>query len=382
MLPIAYATRNLLRDPSRLLQKVIGAALVVFLVLAASAFNDGMVRLLSASGSPHNVMLIGSGSEEAVERSELSPRVETLAAAGIQGIAKVLGTPAVSGEIHYMGKVFTPDGGGSQGLLRGVTPEAFLVHQEVQLLEGRPPGSGEVMVGRYAHRLLGLDETALEIGQELYFEEMRFRIVGRFAAPGTVMESELWLERSDLQTAIQRDELSCVVIRMEELGNHGAAQLFAKQRFDLEISAVRETVYYARLSEFFGPIRGMVWLTAALIGAGAVFGGFNVFYAAYASRVREMATLQAVGFSRFAILVSMITESLLTTFSGTLLATWLAIWLIEGVTVQFSVGAFELLLSAPVVLAGLLTGLALGFFGCLPPAWRCLCMPLPAALRS
>ena len=46
MLPFSYATRNLLRDPTRMLQKIGGAALVVFLIFAAGAFNDGMKRVL------------------------------------------------------------------------------------------------------------------------------------------------------------------------------------------------------------------------------------------------------------------------------------------------------------------------------------------------
>jgi len=40
----------------------------------------------------------------------------------------------------------------------------------------------------------------------------------------------------------------------------------------------------------------MTWITAGLIAAGALFGGINTLYAAFASRVREMATLQAIGF--------------------------------------------------------------------------------------
>ena len=68
MLPFTYAVRNLFRDPSRLAQTVGGSALVVLLLVAAVALNEGMDRVLSSSGSPKNVILAGKRSEESIER--------------------------------------------------------------------------------------------------------------------------------------------------------------------------------------------------------------------------------------------------------------------------------------------------------------------------
>ena len=114
LLPFAYATRNLLRDIPRLLQKIVGSGVVVFLILAAGAFNEGMKSLLRASGSSNNVVLLSAGSEESVERSEIDLQVESLAAAGIRGIESRLGQPAVSGEVHFMGALATAGGGRSR----------------------------------------------------------------------------------------------------------------------------------------------------------------------------------------------------------------------------------------------------------------------------
>ncbi|ADE53072.1 ABC transporter permease [Coraliomargarita akajimensis] len=381
-LPFAYATRNLLRDIPRLLQKIGGSAIVVFLVLAAGAFNEGMKSVLRASGSAHNVILLSAGSEESVERGEIDVQVETLAAAGIRGIESRMGQPAVSGEIHFMGELATATGGERQSLLRGITPSAFEVHREVRILEGDFPASGEVLAGRLVHHTLGVSADAIKPGAEISFEGQRFRISGIFEAPGTVMESEVWFDRNDLMTLTQRDSLSCVIIRMESSDRFPAADLFAKQRLDLELSAIPEVEYYERLSGFFAPIRAMTWLTAGLIAAGAIFGGFNLLYAAFASRIRELATLQAIGFRRVAVFISLVQESLLATLSGTLLAAFLAVFFLEGRAVHFSIGTFSLELSSPVILAGLLMGLLLGLLGAVPPAIRCLAAPLPSTLRS
>ena len=80
MLPFTYAVRNLFRDPARLLQTVGGAALVVFLLMTAAALNQGMNEVLSASGSPKNVILMGKGSEESIERSEVHLKAESIPA--------------------------------------------------------------------------------------------------------------------------------------------------------------------------------------------------------------------------------------------------------------------------------------------------------------
>lgn len=382
MLPFSYAIRHLLRDPARFAQKVAGAALVVFLMLAAGSFNSGMKRVLTATGSPLNVILLGAGSEESVERSEVAVRAEVQATAGIRGIASRLGQPAVSGEVQHMGLVRLPGGIEGRAIFRGITPAALEVHREVRLIEGSYPRSGEVMVGLLAHEALGTDAAALAVGGTIEVEEHAFTIAGRFEAPGTVMESEIWFDRNDLMTAIKRDKLSCVVIRVESAEHFKNADLFCKQRLDLELVALRESDYYGKLAAFYGPLRGMTWLTAALIGAGAVFGGLNILYAAFASRIRELATLQAIGFGRGALLFSMVQESLVSALVGTLLAAFLAILLIEGVTIPFSIGAFHLALPPTVIGAGLLTGFFLGCLGALPPALRCLRAPLPTALRS
>ena len=45
MLPITYAVRNLFRSKTRLIQTIGGSALVVLLVMAAVAINQGMTRV-------------------------------------------------------------------------------------------------------------------------------------------------------------------------------------------------------------------------------------------------------------------------------------------------------------------------------------------------
>ena len=158
-------------------------------------------------------------------------------------------------------------------------------------------------------------------------------------------------------------------------------EIFTLQRLDLELVALRESDYYAELSAFYTPLRAMTWVTAALVAAGAVFGGLNTLYAAFSARVREMATLQAVGFKRPALLLSLLQESLLATTVGTLVAAAFALGVADGITVPFSIGTFVIDISPSVLGTGIIGGFALAVVGSLPPAWTCLRPELPVALR-
>jgi len=382
MLPISYAVRNLFRVPARCAQIVFGAAFVIILLMLATALSDGMEAVLRSSGSERNVIVLGSGSEDSVERSEVDAAVPSLIAASVPGIRTILGRAAVSGEIHYNGFLTPPGGEGRrQALLRGVTPTALLVHPEVQLVAGSFPRSGEVMVGRLANHKMRLAKDSLKIGEQIEVDGTALTISGIFQAPGTVMEAEIWTDLGDMLAIAQRDTISCAVVRLGE-AEFGDVEVFTLQRLDLELVALLESEYYAKLSAFYTPLRAMTWVTAALVAAGAIFGGLNTLYAAFSSRIREMATLQAIGFKRPALLLSMLQESLLATMLGALVATAFALWLADGITVPFSIGTFVIDISPPVLGIGLAGGFALAIIGALPPAWACLRPKLPVALRS
>ena len=130
------------------------------------------------------------------------------------------------------------------------------------------------------------------------------------------------------------------------------------------------------------PVRAMIWVTAALIALGGCFGGLNTMYAAFAARVRELGALQTLGFPRRALAISFLQESLLATSAGGILAAIVSLVGLNGVAVRFSMGAFALVVDAPVLLGGLAAGAGLAVIGVIPPLWRCLRLPITEALRA
>ncbi len=386
-LPFHYAFRNLGRSGVRLAASLIGSTLVVLLVLASGGFVRGMQRTLIQDTSLHdNIIILGTGSEEGVERSQIDASIDGIAAASIPGLKERAGVIYASPEIHAALPVresadSTED---LAAVMRGVRPIALLVHPEVEIVEGRAPRGGrdELMVGSLAATRLGLPSARVAVGQTLHFDDRDWTIVGRFNAPTTVMDAEIWLPLTDLQIATNRESsYSCVVVT-PETATFADADLFAKSRLDLEITAIRESDYYASIAAFYAPIRAMVIVTAVLIASGGILGGLNTMYAAFAARVREVGMLQSLGFNRLAIVANLTEESVFAAACGTLIGATLGLLLLNGLAVRFSMGAFALTIDAPVLLTGIVGGLAVGFIGAIPPAIRCLRLPIPEALKS
>ena len=381
MIPLIYSCRNLLRRPVQSVQLVIGSSLVVMLVMLAASMNKAMERTLARTGEPHNVILLGAGSEESVERSEVRNGLEQIIASSIPGIAQTMEKPTISPEVHFNG-MLSANKINSQALVRGVRHEALWVHKGVRILKGRFPESGEIMIGRLAHQKLGISSSALQIGKIVELSGEKTIISGIFDAIGTVMEAEVWVPLQDLMTYTQRDKLSCVVTSLVSTDYIPDIDAFTKQRLDLELVAIQETEYYAKLSKFYAPIRWMAWLCAILLSIGAVFGGLNTLYAAFSARIREFGAMQAIGFSRKAILISLTQESCVTAFIGSCCAFLISTAFLQDLAFPFSIGVFILEFDSSILIIGLVTGISLGIIGGLPPAWNCLRPTLPETLKS
>lgn len=386
-LPFHYAFRNLGRSRARLAASLLGSALVVLLILASGGFVRGMqLTLVQDAGLHENIMILGAGSEDSVERSQIDAAVEGIAFSSIRGLKERAGVAFASPEIHsaLSVRVSATSDRDLNAVVRGVRDAALLVHPEVEIVEGRFPVAAreEIMVGSLVPTRLGLPPERLATGQTLHIDGRDWTVVGRFSAPNTVMDAEIWMPLSDLQVATNRPaSVSCVIVTLDS-ATFADVDLFAKSRLDLELAAIPERAYYSSIAAFYGPIRAMVIVTAVLIASGGILGGLNTMYAAFASRVREVGMLQALGYTRTAIVASLTEESVFVAACGALVGATVGLVALDGVAVRFSMGAFALVLDAPVLLAGVGGGLVVGFIGAIPPAVRCLRLPINEALKS
>lgn len=382
LLPWEYGVRNLARRPLRTLLTLIALATVVMLVFVVVGFIRGLERSLAVSGDPDVVLIYSVNAEQNIENSSIAGQTAALLSASLDGTFQRFGTAHVSPELYLGTRVSQGSDEGDFGLVRGVTRVTPLVRRSVRIIEGHWPGPGEVMVGRLAAAKLGLDPTTMALGNTVQFEGQSWRVSGRFAAGGNAHESELWCNLSEFQTATKRQDLSVVALLLAPDASPAEVQLFCTERTDLELQAVSEKAYYESLQQHYKPVRWLAWFVVLLVSGAGVFAGLNMMYGAVAGRVREIATLQTIGFRRRAILLSVIQEGMLLSATGSLISGVIALTLLNGVAVRFTMGAFTLRIDGMAILIGCGVGLSLGVLGALPPAIKALRAPVAESLKA
>ena len=383
LLPWDYGLRNLFRRPSRTALTFVGLTIVVLLVLVVVGFIRGLESSLAATGNPNVVLVYALSSAADVENSSIPARSAALLSASVEGIRKNHGIEYVSPELYIGTRISAP--GMKEpglGLVRGVTTTAPLVREQVQIDEGYWPESGQVLVGRLAHSKIGADEKDLAIGQQVEFDGQTWTISGRFTAAGSAFESEIWVPLPDMQTALKRQDLSLVAATMRSPDLVADVDLFCRERVDLELKAVPEAAYYASLQKHYRPVRMLGWMVVFLVAGSGVFAGLNTMYGAVVGRVRELATLQAIGFRRRAILLTLVQEATLLACAGALLACTLGLALVDGAAVRFTMGAFMLRVDSVGIAVACAVAIVLGVVGALPPAIKAMRLPVVEAIKA
>ena len=383
LLPWDYGIRNLFRRPARSALTLAALTTVVLLVLVVVAFIRGLEGSLAVSGAPNVVLVYSIGAAADIENSAIPARTAALLSASLDGIDERFGVSHVSPELYIGTKVqATPDSPGTFGIVRGVTSATPLLRRQVQMIEGTWPGAGEVLVGKLTAAKLGCDASSLQVGQTVRFDGQEWKISGRFTAGGASFESEIWAPLADLQTALKRQDVSLVAVGLAPGAAPADVEMFCKERYDLELQAIPEATYYAALQKHYEPVRILGWVVVLLVAGAGVFAGLNTMYGAVVGRVRELSTLQAIGFRRGSIAISLIQEATLLSMTASLIAASMALFLVNGTAVRFTMGAFALRVDSLAILVGCGTGLLLGLVGAIPPAMKAMRYEIVEGLKA
>ncbi len=382
-LPLEYSLRGLSRGRGRTLLALLGSLVAGALIATASAFLGGMEAALGSTSSPSRMIIMGAGSEESLERSEIGARVPGILSASVQGIRRTAGMEHVSPETHVALPIAV-DGEASvdNGLARGIGHAALLVHPEVHLTAGRWPerGAGEVLAGSSAMRRLGVDPSTA-IGTRIMLAGAPLTIVGTMHAPGSTIDGEWWLPLEDLTTLMRRETISCVIVDLDR-ATIGDLQAFTLSRLDLELAVLAERDYYASLLAFFAPVRVLVAVVAALMALAAALGGASALAAAFSERVRENAVLETLGYPRHAVIIDVLLQCMIVAATGAVAGGLLARWLLGGMLVEFSMGTFALQFDARATLLAVATGIVVAIVATCLSIWRWIGLPTPEALRT
>jgi ABC-type lipoprotein release transport system permease subunit len=382
LLPWEYGIRNLFRRPLRSGLTLAGLTIVILLVLVVVGFIRGLENSLRVSGDPHVALVFAMGMGENLEYSAI-PVAAADEVAALDIVQQRYREKYASQELYLGTQVkLENDQTARLGLVRGVTRAARLVRQQVELTDGKWPATDEILVGRLAATKLGAEDSQLATGKSVWLEDRQWRVSGHFSAAGSVFESELWCPLLDLQTAMQRQDLSLVALRLNSPSDFKFLDLFCQERNTLEIRAIQEPQYYQSLNRDYRPVRLLAWVVVLLVSGAGVFAGLNTMYAAVLGRVRELATLQTLGFMRIAIVISLVQEGLLIAMTASLFASLIALLALRGWAIKFTMGAFQLGIDPTCILIGCATGCLLGLIGSLPPAIRVMRSSIATSLKA
>ena len=156
----------------------------------------------------------------------------------------------------------------------------------------------------------------------------------------------------------------------------------------MNVDVWREVDYYAKQSTTMTTLITVLGGVVAFIMAiGAVFGALNTMYSAVSERGREIATMRAVGFSSWMVILSFLFEALVISFLGGIIGC-LVVLPLNGLTTStmnfqtFSSLAFAFKITFDLLVMGVIFALVMGVLGGLLPAIRAAVQPVAVALRE
>ena len=385
-IPVNYIARNLLARRLTTVLTAGGMALVVYVFATVLMLAAGLEQTLVSTGQDDNVVVIRRGSQ-----TEVQSGVDRSQAAIVESLPEIAvdqdGRRLLSREpVVLINLPKRGTGKSANVVIRGVTPVGLTLRPQAHLVEGRAfrPGTAEVIVGRAVAQ--GFQGAG--IGETLRFASRDWTVVGVFDAGHTGFDSEIWGDGEQMMQAFRRVSYSSLLLRLADPARFDAVKEALENDPRLTVEAKRETRFYADQSQALATFISYLGTSISIIfSIGAIIGATITMYASVASRVGEIGTLRALGFSRGAILVAFLGEALLLGLVGGIVGL-LGASSMQALTFSttnfqtFAEIAFSFTLTPRIVVASLAFALAMGFVGGFLPAARAARMKIVDALRA
>lgn len=386
---IAVVSMNLQSIPQRLwtsLSTVIAVAFVTGVLLAFLAMAHGFEATVKGTGSADVAVVLRKGGDEL---NSVLMREQAQLMQEAPGVAKSRdGKPLVSPELYVVIDGIKRSSQTKANLpLRGLGVLADQVRSGVRITQGRMfrTGTNELVVGRAVSKQF----DGFEIGRKIRLASQNWIVVGEFEAGGSVFESELWADVAVLQSLYQRgSSVQTLRVRMESPASLPQLKSYSEADPRLKLDVKSEPEFYAAQSEGMSTmIKVMGWPLAIAMSFGALAGALNTMYASVDARMREIATMRAIGFGGFPAFAGTMVESLLLSAVGGILGAALCFLFFNGISAStlggnFTQVVFAFKFSGDLILQGVILALVIGFVGGVFPAWRAARVPLLAAFRA
>jgi putative ABC transport system permease protein len=367
---------------------VIGIAGVVAVLVSVLAMSTGMLETMENSGRDDRAIVLRNGS--AAENGSALGRDAARLVQDAAGVKRdSAGKPIASAESLRLVNLFRKEDGAEVNVaLRGVGPQLAELRPEVKIIQGRMFRTAvtELIVGKAAHA----EFKGLNIGDQIKTRGATWTVVGVFSSDGDSHESGLMTDAETLIAADQRGGFQSVTVMLESTAAFQKFKDALTANPALAVDVTPEREYYRRQSETIGRVIYVIaYVVGGIMAIGAIFSALNTMYSAVSARLREIATLRAIGFGPTAMVMSVLTEALLLAFIGGVIGAAIAWLFFNGHQVSTSAGGaaaghliFELSVSPALIATGILWAITIGLIGGLFPAVRAARLPVATALRA
>jgi putative ABC transport system permease protein len=363
---------------------VVGITAVVGVLVSVFTMADSLTGSLLDVGSDDRAIVLRTGSN--AEGASMLPLDTAVKIAGAPGVVRTAdGRSAVTADV--VTSVNRPRRiGDTMRVLgvRGVGVENAAVRPEIVVVEGRvfQPGLREAIVGRSAQT----EFAGLELGSAVKLRDGVWTIVGVFTT-GDATEAGLITDVDTLSSAYGLGFVNSVTVKLESPEAFDGFEAAIDSDPALSVDVYREPDYFAQGGVELNRLLFFVtYVVCSIMAAGALVGALNTMYAAVSSRAVEIATLRALGFGSFGIVVSVVVEALALALIGAAAGSAIAWVLFSGDTISIGGGGGTIVTTFAIAPATLATGLAwagaVALIGALFPAVRAARLPLATALRA
>jgi putative ABC transport system permease protein len=380
--------RNIPERWSSSLVAVLGIGGVTLVLVALLSIAAGFKVALEGSGSDDVAIIMRSGSTNELSGGYGVDTVTVVSdAPGIKRDAQ--NKPIMSPELYVLvdGRMRGKDA--STNLpLRGVSEMAPKVRKSFKLVEGRmfKEGTNEVVVGDGVVK----QYEGLEVGKKVRWGNTDWTVVGRYTDGGGIAESEAWGDTRVVQQAWRRgNSFQSIRAKLTDAASLKTLKDALSKDPRVRVGVQTERAFYADQQKLMSTIITTVGVALAIMmGVAALFAALNTLYNAVATRVREIATLRALGFGGFPVVVSVLVEAMILGAVGGLIGGLLAFLTLNGMHsstmnwASFSQMTFAFTVTPGLMLLGIMYGLILCFFAGILPGIRAARLPITAGLRE
>jgi putative ABC transport system permease protein len=385
--PVSYNFRSIRQRWTSTIVAVLGIAGTVGVFVAMLSLARGFKATLVASGSADNALVMRAGSPSEMMGGITLESIKLVQDA--PGIARGANGPLITQDVvGVMPIPLISTGTDANVQIRGVSPNVLEIRKFVKIDQGRMfnPGMTEIVVGKNASKTY----SGLTLGNTIDMAGGHWQVVGVFDAGGSAFDSEIWTDSRVLNDILKRPAniFQSATVHMESPASFQGLKDSLTSNPQLNVDVTREVDYYAKQSTTMTTLITVLGgFVAAIMAVGAIFGALNTMYSAISERGREIATMRALGFTTWNVILSFLFEALLISIVGGIIGC-LVVLPLNGLTTStmnfqtFSNLAFAFKITFGLLAMGIVFALVMGALGGLLPAIRAAVRPVAVALRD